>query len=354
VDVLRDLPKVSVIVPVYNAEKYLGKCFHSLYQQTLRPEYFEIIVVDDRSTDNSLEICSKFSDKRENVKILKNTKNLGLGLTRNRGIKESKGEYIYFLDADDYIDPITLEKLLMIAYSEHSDMVVSGYYQVKSSGSIITKNKPFPKDIKLKSEILKSILSFKLLPIMGGRFVRKSLFVDYNIKFEEGYHEDVLINFFLFFYANNIVLYDDQFYYWVRHKETISRHISKQHIDGLVNGLLEGYNFLLENTDKGFFRQMLNPIYEGFLRSIKQLIVAIYKFEKQNFPKRKMLYQYLFLKIKNEDVINNIFLLNQYKEKLGYKFFNTFNNNISLHSASLMTDELVKIYLNSLRRKQEL
>ncbi len=115
------MPKVSVIVPVYNVEKYLEKCINSLIKQTLQD--IEIIFIDDGSTDNSKKIIDKYMlNYSERIKYLYK-ENGGLSSARNYGIPYAKGEYIAFLDSDDYIEPTMYEEMYNVAKKENSDMV---------------------------------------------------------------------------------------------------------------------------------------------------------------------------------------------------------------------------------------
>lgn len=102
-------PKVSIILPVYNVEKYLDKCLETVTGQTLRD--IEIICVNDASPDNSLEICKRWQEKDNRIVVVDKKQNEGLGLTRNAGIEVAKGKYIAFVDSDDYIDVQMYEKL---------------------------------------------------------------------------------------------------------------------------------------------------------------------------------------------------------------------------------------------------
>lgn len=102
--------KISVIVPVFNAEKYLKMCLNSLVSQTLKN--IEIICIDDGSTDNSLAILDKFKSKDNRIKIIKQ-KNYGVSMARNNGISEAQGEYIGFVDADDWVDKDFLKNYIM-------------------------------------------------------------------------------------------------------------------------------------------------------------------------------------------------------------------------------------------------
>ena len=110
---------ISIIVPIYNAEKYLNKCIDSLVNQTKKE--LEFILVNDGSTDLSEDIIKSYKDKR--IKYFKN-KNQGIGKTRNFGIDKATGKYLMFLDSDDYLDINACEKLYNKAIKEKSDLVV--------------------------------------------------------------------------------------------------------------------------------------------------------------------------------------------------------------------------------------
>ena len=100
-------PKISVIVPIYNAELYLEECIHSVLNQTLRD--IELLLIDDGSTDGSFRICEEYSKKDNRVQVFRN-KNVGQGLERNFGVKKAAGEYIAFLDSDDLWKPNKLTR----------------------------------------------------------------------------------------------------------------------------------------------------------------------------------------------------------------------------------------------------
>ena len=114
--------KVSVIVPVYNVEEFLGECLDSVINQTFSD--FELICVNDCSTDSSLEILEKYALLDSRIKIIQTEINSGLGFARNHGLKYAKGDYILFLDSDDYILDNTLEKLYINATRNESDIVL--------------------------------------------------------------------------------------------------------------------------------------------------------------------------------------------------------------------------------------
>lgn len=134
-------PKISIIVPIYNVEKYLDECMQSLLNQTLKD--IEIILVDDESPDNCPKMCDDFANKDTRVKVV-HKKNGGLGFARNSGLDVATGEYVAFIDSDDFIDLNMMETLYHVAISEKADVVRCGlkFYSdnsFKERHDVITK-----------------------------------------------------------------------------------------------------------------------------------------------------------------------------------------------------------------------
>lgn len=129
-------PKVSVIVPVYNVEKYLSRCVDSLTNQTLQD--IEIILVDDGSTDQSGKICDDYAQKDDRIKAF-HKENAGQGLARNDGLKVASGEYVAFLDSDDYMEPKAYEELYDLMKNSGSDMATFGYEIDSPSGEVVVR-----------------------------------------------------------------------------------------------------------------------------------------------------------------------------------------------------------------------
>ncbi len=109
-------PYFSIIIPMYNAEKYIKVCVGSVLAQTFQD--FEIIIIDDCSTDNSYKICQELYGNNKKIRLIRHEKNQGAGFARNNGIKNSHGEYIMFVDSDDAIMPYSLEKLRVATQPE--------------------------------------------------------------------------------------------------------------------------------------------------------------------------------------------------------------------------------------------
>lgn len=127
--------KLSIILPVYNVEKYITKCINSILN--IPDNSFELIIVDDRGKDNSITIAQNILIK-SNIKyqIIKHTQNCGLAIARNTGLKHASGEYVYFFDSDDYIDPDSFHTFFAQGYNSQSDILIGDYYFTKDTDII--------------------------------------------------------------------------------------------------------------------------------------------------------------------------------------------------------------------------
>ncbi len=128
------MPKISVIVPVYNTEKYLRRCMESILNQTFND--FEIILIDDGSTDNSHAVCNQYAKKDSRVRVIP-TNHIGVGAVRNLGLLEAKGNYIMFCDSDDYVEPKWIEELYSSAQKHPNSLVNCDYAEAVPSESLV-------------------------------------------------------------------------------------------------------------------------------------------------------------------------------------------------------------------------
>ncbi len=129
------MKKLSIIIPIYNVEKYVEKCIASVYQQNLSENDFEIIVVDDESPDGSLAIVQRIAENHSNITII-SQKNKGLGGARNTGIQAAKTKYILFLDSDDFLEPNVLQTYLDLADKHDTDFVEFGVQAAYMDGRV--------------------------------------------------------------------------------------------------------------------------------------------------------------------------------------------------------------------------
>ena len=167
---------ISIIVPAYNAEKYIGKCLDSLINQTKKE--LEFIIINDGSKDDTEKVVKEYQDDR--IKYFKN-KNQGIGKTRNFGIEKATSKYIMFLDSDDYLDKTACEKLFKKAEKDKLDIVLCDFYKEYDDGRIEEIINPSFKDSSLKDN--PDIITEYLCP--WAKIYKRNLLIDNNIRFVE-------------------------------------------------------------------------------------------------------------------------------------------------------------------------
>ena len=177
------MPKVSVIVPVYNVEKYLNECIDSILNQTLKD--IEVICVNDGSTDDSLKILQDYAQKDNRIKII-NKENSGYGASMNRGIQAASGEYIGIIESDDFVAPEMFEDLYNLAVKNHADIAKSNWYDYTTKYNQKQKFEQFNKDetisvinIKEKPYILNTF------PAVWSAIYKREFLLNEDLKFLE-------------------------------------------------------------------------------------------------------------------------------------------------------------------------
>ncbi len=224
--------KVSVIVPVFNCEKYIKRCIESVLNQTY--QYFELIIINDGSTDNTQFICENYTNN-ENVTIIYNEKNMGLSYARNKGLEECNGDVIYFLDSDDFIHKETLERLISIEIETNADIIVSDFIYVTSDYeiSLMADDNKF-KFLTANEAILNLYKDDHISRKFGtawGKIFKKELF-DF-ISFPIGkLWEDVFILYKLYEASDRIIEVNFVTYFYFHNPDSIThRPISIKNLD---------------------------------------------------------------------------------------------------------------------------
>lgn len=225
------MPKVSIIVPVYNVEKYLRKCIDSLINQTLND--IEIICINDGSTDKSLKILKEYKNKDSRI-ILLNQENSGQSVARNRGIEIAKGEYLGFVDPDDWIDLDYYEKLYNAAISTNVDIATAGIIRITG-----IKQKKF---LQFNEETITENINLKFercdVPeksYIWNKIYKTQKIKEINLKFEEGrIFEDCIFTPQALFFLGKMVTVPNTYYYYLRRgNSTVKQRSEKANTDSI-------------------------------------------------------------------------------------------------------------------------
>jgi len=209
---------ISVIVPVYNVEKYLDKCMESLVGQTYKD--FEIIVIDDGSTDGSAILCDKWAEKDKRVKVF-HQENKGLSVVRNRGLELAVGEYITWVDSDDYVDKCYLEKLSEVYKSTGADMVMCSFYTETDGLVEYTGKKWFQAEETDRQTFLERLYVNGMYSVVWNKFLPREAYQ--GVQFPVGrVFEDSSVMLSLAKKCNKIVVIEEPLYFYRRHKASIT------------------------------------------------------------------------------------------------------------------------------------
>jgi len=300
--------KVSIIVPVYNVEKYLKRCLDSLVNQTLNE--IEILVVNDGSPDNSQKIIDKYTKKYPDLVKSFKKENGGQGSARNYAIKKAKGQYIMYVDSDDFVENNMAKVLYNEAIKTKSDIVICGnnifseeYKFIKKESAYYTNNK---KDIKENFLIGNMAVWNKLF--------KKSLITDNNIEFRSKvWYEDLDFNVKCFLKAKKITIVDKPLYnYLIREGSTMNNNNSKRNLEILL-ALNEIIKFSKENNiyddetiSRLIFEQVLiytiNRVAQQKSKDKKLVIKELINYCKQNINNYKSKHFYKNIS-KNKKII---------------------------------------------------
>ena len=206
------MPKVSVIVPIYNVEKYLEKCINSLLSQTL--EDIQIILVNDGSKDNSGNIAKEYEKNNKDRVIYVEKENGGLSDARNYGLKYATGDFIAFLDSDDYIEKNAYEEMYTKAIEENADYVECDFIWEFHNKIRVDKQYPY----KNKKEML----SFVRV-VAWNKLIKRQLIIDNNLEFPKGLrYEDVEFTYKLIPFINKFAYVDKPFIHYVQREGSIA------------------------------------------------------------------------------------------------------------------------------------
>ena len=213
----------TIIIPIYNGGKYISNTLESIINQTFKN--FEVICINDFSNDNSLDILEEYAKKDSRIKVINNKKNLGAALTRNIGIDIAKGEYIYFLDADDYIDEKYIECMVNKIEQENCDVVLNLSIMNETNGISTPYKHPSMPEIIKDGEFLNKITTIHDAPcFIWARIYRKSFLDEYNLRFINTHADDVVFNTVTTIYTDKIYIFYGENYHYVIHNTSMTGH----------------------------------------------------------------------------------------------------------------------------------
>lgn len=260
--------KISFIIPAYNAEKTLTKCINSLLNQT--DENWQAVIMDDGSADNTFGIAQDFECKDSRIKAL-TQKNAGPGTARNNAFPYCDGEYIAFLDSDDYIEPDYAESVIKLINQKNSDVVVIDNYYEDESGKVIRTENLSRFNCLTKPELIATQMTGKM-PWGGWRkIIKKDIIENNKIKYSENtVGEEALFSFLVFYYANKIDFLGKTVYHYVDNPKSQSKKGGDDPWVPVVDGLNK---YITENIGGGFKEEINSFAYTALIVSVYRISV---------------------------------------------------------------------------------
>jgi len=247
--------KISVIIPVFNIANELVDCMESLNRQSMPKDLFEVIIVDDCSSDNTFEIARRYSEKETNVRCYRLSRNGGPGIARNKGIDEAEGDFIIFLDGDDFLPDHALESLHVAAVKHQADVITFNWAytdDINHPDELQPQRRDLSDIPKDKQLLTRLYLSMNFDGSVIYTMTRKKLLDDNTIRFPGGLHEDILVIFQIYYCSKNIFREREIMYLKRKRDESIVNTISVEHIDGYFSSWPRIKNFLLEKEGLSF------------------------------------------------------------------------------------------------------
>lgn len=242
------IPKISIIIPIYNADKYLQRCIDSLLNQSFRD--FELLLIDDGSPDRSGEICELYAKQDSRVRVF-HKENGGVSVARQFGIEKALGEYSIYVDPDDWVEFNMLEDLYNSAKDTDADMVICDYYIDLPQKSMIKRQ---PVKSTNSKELLIQLFESELMGAMWNKLIKRSLYVQYNVRFPSGvdFCEDycVIVQFLL---HNLKITYLSHAYYHynqIDNNQSITRNINHLYLRRVMSFISELEHLICFLPDK--------------------------------------------------------------------------------------------------------
>lgn len=321
-------PLISIIIPVYKIEKFIDKCIKSIISQTYRN--LEIILVDDGSPDKCPGICDKYAKIDNRIKVI-HKPNGGLSDARNAGIDICKGDYIGFVDGDDYISENMYEHLLEHCIKYNADIAICGIYAIDEDyNNLSIYNPMIYNQITLSNiQALRHLfLTFDVnFEVAWNKLYKRDLFFNKdNIRYPYGkLHEDTYTTYKLLYYANNIAVFNEPLYYYVQRNGSIMKRIpSVSQIMDRALSAKEAVNFI-KNNNIPLIKEVTSYAARRYSSSL-DLLIKNPKLDKAAYKNLRNMMLDLETYLKNNKYISKKFIIKLYLIKLGlYPLYKKFN-----------------------------
>jgi len=307
-------PQISIIIPVYNTEKYLSKCINSVISQSIKD--IEVIIINDLSTDNSERIIIDYAEKYDCVRYYKMNKKGFTGGARNFGIQHAKGKYIGFVDSDDWIDSNMYERMINLIVKSNADIAVCGVKTEFHNAHDVSYRYFYEFENVIEGHFALGLLSRRfnqdtpISPIVCNKvyqlnFIKKNQFQFLN----NSYNEDDAFNFLSFLNARKVAITPNTFYHYYQRESSITHSFSIKHIDDLIDTFIIIKQYLINNKLYPYYKEDYYSFFEKCLLFVIDLLLL----KEQDIQKQNKYFKYLIARSRN--IIN----ISEYIDLIGVR-----------------------------------
>ena len=259
---------ISIVVPVYNVEKYLRTCIDSILMQTFSD--FELILVDDGATDSSGKICDEYAKKDQRIVVV-HQENRGQSFSRNLGISLARGDYITFVDSDDFVLPHFLEFLYKECSGANADMAICGFSRCLDEDDVSSwnENMGYTSESYTKTKMEEYLVSSKITNTVWGKLYKKSIICDFKFP-NRKYCEDIYSTYMLIHAAKKIIFFDYKGYVYRNNLDSVmNEKYSPQKKDGIYISV-ERARFMEQN-----YPDLAKFAYRGIIYSCNHVLLCM-------------------------------------------------------------------------------
>ena len=302
--------KISVIIPVYNTEKYLERCLNAILNQDIQE--IEIIIVNDSSPDNSLETIKKYMELDKRIFLINKKINEGVSEARNSGIKIAKGEYLIFIDSDDWIEEGCFKNMYETARKNKADVVISDFYR-EEGDNVFYENDQEKNNILTNIQSINNILLKKGWPCIWNKLIKREIFQKNNILFPNkiSIGEDLIVLLKVLYFSKKIIKLNKAYLHYIQNENSITKKAT-------IKKVFDIYEVL--NILENFFEQKNMILTKGFkVSQLNWLYSCEYDLTNDKYIEILEYYLTLIKKIKLKEILSK-------KSKMIACFLKIFNN----------------------------
>lgn len=344
--------KVSIITPIFNGEKYIERCINSLINQTYKN--IEIIIVNDGSIDNTKEILNKYKDFDSRIKIV-NQKNYGQLIARKNGINVSSGDYLMFVDIDDWIEPDTIEKLISYIYQYNADVIKYNYIMEpsKKNCKVFESTENIVINEENKNIIYDLLIDTYKFNNLWNQIVKKELCIDFKEHIDLRMGEDFLFNCEIITKSKKIVVVTDTFYHYIVNHESATHKIDYNKTKKNINDVFYVANKKIQYMGKWNLNNITKRVGIKLLDFLTDELFKVYKNRPMNYKELNNIYSIIFKQELYKEIIQTIRLKDIKDKKILRIIFKKaiLSQNIKIMNCYILLVKIKETLKNLVKRK---